>query len=401
MKQTKDKLIFKVSLLSISLFLMMAPQISSALPLMYHAFPGVDQAGVETLSTVPNFGIVIGLLISPFLVRKLGQKPTVLIGLLITLITGTFPMYATAYLPILISRFLIGLGIGLFNSLAVSLIPQFYKRDEQELASMIGYQNVMGSVGAALSSFLLSYLVTISWHAAFAIYFLVIPVLILFTLFVPLADKKQNAVVAGQSANKVPVPKQKINSKVILIAVLMLLIFMFYMPISFALPSLIVTEGIGTTSTAALIAGFSTLVGIPIGASFGFFFKRLHDKVFPLGFALVALGFILISLANNVIFLFVSVVVLGFGFGIGVPYMYNWLDWAAPEGSINLSTTIVLILVNIGSFVSPTVINLITGLFNNTSPRAIMMLSAVAFLLIFVFALYHYLKVHRQQIKTD
>lgn len=61
MEQTKDKLIFKVSLLSISLFLMMAPQISSALPLMYHVFPGIDKAGVETLSTVPNFGIVVGL----------------------------------------------------------------------------------------------------------------------------------------------------------------------------------------------------------------------------------------------------------------------------------------------------------------------------------------------------
>lgn len=83
MKQTKDKFIFKVSLLSISLFLMMAPQISSALPLMYHAFPGVNQAGVETLATVPNFGIVIGLLLSPFLVRQFGQKPIIIPGLFI------------------------------------------------------------------------------------------------------------------------------------------------------------------------------------------------------------------------------------------------------------------------------------------------------------------------------
>ncbi len=39
---------------------MMAPQISSALPLMYHAFPGIQQAGVQTLATIPNFGIVAG-----------------------------------------------------------------------------------------------------------------------------------------------------------------------------------------------------------------------------------------------------------------------------------------------------------------------------------------------------
>ncbi len=43
MKDKQNHLLFKVSLLSISLFLMMAPQISSALPLMYHAFPGIQQ----------------------------------------------------------------------------------------------------------------------------------------------------------------------------------------------------------------------------------------------------------------------------------------------------------------------------------------------------------------------
>jgi protein-S-isoprenylcysteine O-methyltransferase Ste14 len=99
--------------------------------------------------------------------------------------------------------------------------------------------------------------------------------------------------------------------------------------------------------------------------------------------------------------LFISVVVLGFGFGIGVPYMYNWLDWAAPQDSINLGTTIVLVLVNIGCFISPTVINLIGSLVGNTSPRGIMILSAAAFAIIFVFALVHYLKVHKDQVNIN
>lgn len=83
MKQEKvqDRVSFKVSILSISFFLMMAQAIAPALPLMYNAFPGVDKAGVETLQTVPNIGIVVGLLISPFLVKLMGQKPTVLTGL--------------------------------------------------------------------------------------------------------------------------------------------------------------------------------------------------------------------------------------------------------------------------------------------------------------------------------
>lgn len=391
----KDKAIFKVSLLSISLFLMMAPQIASALPVMYKAFPGVSKAGVESLATVPNFGIILGLVVSPFLVRLFGEKTTIILGLLLTVLAGTFPMYASQYGPILVSRFLIGLGIGLFNSLAVSLIPQFYNGGEEEMATMIGYQNVMGSVGAAISSFLISYLVTISWHAAFVIYFLVIPSLILFTLFVPL-PKKQADVASKQKKGK-----QRINGKVCLIAGLMFLIFLFYMPMSYKLPTLIVEEHLGSSSTPALVAGISTLISIPIGASFGFFFKKLHDKIFPVGFAIVTLGFLITTFAGNLAMLFAGVIVLGFGFGLGVPYMYNWLDWAAPEGSVNLATTIVLVLVNLGCSVSPTVVDALSGLTGSTSSRAAMLVSTIFFALITVYAYIHYLKVHRVAVKTE
>lgn len=397
MKIKQNKAIFKVSLLSISLFLMMAPQISSALPLMYHAFPGVNEAGVQTLSTIPNFGIVAGLFLSPFLVRFFGEKATILTGLVVTLVTGTFPMYSDNYTMILISRFLIGAGIGLFNSLAVSLIPQFYKSDEDELAKMIGYQNVMGSVGAAIASFLVSYLVTFSWHAAFAIYFLVIPALILFTLFVPLSSSKNKKTDKTNEQHT----KQKVNSKVILISALMFLIFTFYMPFSYTLPSLIISKGLGSASTSALITGLSTLVSIPIGASFGFFFKKIHDKILPLGMSLVTLGLLLIALSPNIIVLFIAVIILGFGFGVAVPYMYNWLDWAAPEDSVNLGTTIVLVLVNIGCFLSPTIVDALSNALGMGSPEGIMLLSTGAYLLLTVYAFAHYLRVHHLQASTN
>lgn len=363
----------------------MAPAISPALPLMYHVFPGVDQAGVETLATIPNIGIVIGLLISPFLIRFIGEKATILTGLIVTLLSGTFPMYATAYTPILISRFLIGAGIGLFNSLAVSLIPQFYGDDEDELATMVGYQNVMGGLGAAIASFLISYLITISWHASFAIYFLVIPVLILFTIFVPLPREK-----ADENGDKVKKQKQTINKKVILIAVFMFLIFLFYMPMSFKIPALVVEEKLGTVSELSLLTGILNLVSIPVGASFGFFFKKLHDKIFPIGFLIVSLGFLIIALSVNFAMLAVGSLVLGIGFGLSVPYMYNWLDWSAPKNSVNLATTVVLVLVNIGCAISPMVLNAITS-----SAKICLLVSAVFFACFTVYALIHYLRVHK------
>lgn len=385
-KRVQDHLIFKISLLSISIFLMMAPSISPALPLMYHAFPGVGRAEVETLATIPNIGVVLGLLISPFLIRLIGQKVTILLGLVVTLIAGTFPMYCNIYLPILISRFLIGAGIGLFNSLAVSLIPQFYNSDEEEMATMIGFQSVMSGVGAAIASFLISWLVTISWHAAFAIYFLVIPVLILFTLFVPLPRAKK---ATSQHTTK---GRQHINGKVILIAILMLLIFMFYMPASFKMPALVVEQHLGTVSQLSILTGILNLVSIPMGAAFGFFFKHLHDKVFPLGALIIALGFLTASTAANFAILAFGNLLLGIGFGLLVPYMYNWLDWSAPQNSVNLATTIVLVLVNVGCAISPMILNAFTS-----TAKAALLFSTAFFVLLAVYAIYHYISVHRVQ----
>lgn len=383
-KQPQDHLIFKISLLSISIFLMMAPAISPALPLMYNAFPGVDRGGVETLATIPNIGIVTGLLISPFLIRLVGEKATIITGLIVTLLAGTFPMYATAYTPILVSRFLIGAGIGLFNSLAVSLIPEFYSREEEELASMIGFQNVMGSVGAAAASFLISYLITISWHAAFAIYFLVIPVLILFTLFVKFPKKADAA--KGEKKEK-----QTINSKVVWISALMFFIFLFYMPISFKIPTFVVQEKLGTVSQLSVLTGVLSLVSIPVGASFGFFFKKLHDKIFPLGFTILTVGFFTITFAVNFAMLAVGNLILGIGFGLALPYMYNWLDWSAPKNSVNLATTIVLVLVNVGCAISPMVLNAISS-----NAKVILLISSCFFAIFTVYAFIHYMKVHKK-----
>lgn len=128
-----------------------------------------------------------------------------------------------------------------------------------------------------------------------------------------------------------------------MIAIFMFFIFLFYMPMSFKIPAFVVEEKLGTVSELSLLTGILNLVSIPVGASFGFFFKRLHDKIFPISFLIVAIGFLVIAMSVNFVILAIGSLILGIGFGLSVPYMYNWLDWSAPKNSVNLATTIVLV----------------------------------------------------------
>lgn len=98
---------------------------------------------------------------------------------------------------------------------------------------------------------------------------------------------------------------------------------------------------------------------------------------------------LLITFAPNFAILASGNLLLGIGFGLAVPYMYNWLDWSAPQNSVNLATTIVLVLVNVGCAVSPMILNAVTS-----NAKSVMLISTTFFVLFTIYAFAHYFRVH-------
>ena len=373
MKLQKQHWLFKLSLLSVSVLLMSAPIISAALPLMFTDFPDQSKSAIETLLTVPNFGIILALLISPLCIRFFGKKNTVILGLCLALISGILPAIISNYSMILVSRFTFGAGIGLFNSLAVSLLAEFYQGDE--LSTMMGFQSVAGSLGSAGLSFLISYLVTLGWHQTFWAYLIILPVLFLFGFFVTIDEKK-----ATTKSTAVAPEKITFNLAVIGLSVLIFFLFAFFMTSVVKLPEFIVSSGIGSTSSVSIIAGLSTLVGIPIGLFYGKIHKLLQQMLLPLGLLLAAIGFFIISKSSNLPILIIGVLLIGIGFGASVPFIYTWTAKVAPKNAINISYTCLIIATNIGVFFSPILLNTLGNLFGNSSPAFSMLVASGGFL---------------------
>lgn len=373
-----NNLKFKLALLSLSLLLMSSSQVSAALPLMYTFFSGFSRTAVETLITIPNIGIVVGLLGNQFLIRILQIKGTVIIGLVMVLIAGTFPIYCNFYGPLLLSRFLLGLGIGLFNSLAVSLLYRFYQKSE--LDTMLGLQNATSSIGAAVFSFTVSYLINFGWHSVFWIYICALPILILFGLVIVIPATNSNA------PNNSHLKNFKINSSVIEIIILMFFIHLFFLPISFKLPQLVLSEKIGNMSQVAMISGVTTLMGIPVGIIYGKMKKHLRQKTLLLGIFLQTIGIGVVAYSINLLWVFIGVFLAGSGFGIAVPDMYDWLGNIVSTAAANITTTMTIIAVNLGCFVSPAVINYLNKNLANNTPRTAMIVDfeGMVFLLIYI-----------------
>lgn len=373
MKTNPQQPIFKISLLSISVLLMTAPLISPALPAMIRSFPNQSKSAVETLLTIPNFGIILALLLSPFCIRMIGKKKTVVTGIVIALISGLLPAIISNYFVLLGTRFTFGLGIGLFNSLAVSLLAEFYEGDE--LSTMMGFQSMVGSLGGALLSFGISYLVTLGWQQVFAAYLIILPVLFLFGFFVKIPGAQK-----GQQNGPGETEKVFVNLPVVGLSVLIFFLFVFFIASVVKLPEFIIHNNIGNASSVSIITGLSSLIGIPIGMFYGKIHHLFKQKVLPLGLLIAAIGFLIVSQSSTLPILFIGVCFSGIGFGLAVPFIYTWTALVADQRALNFAYTCLIIATNIGVFCSPLLLNGLGKLFGNSSAGFSLLMAGVGFL---------------------
>lgn len=153
------------ALLSASLLVGSAAAINANIPAMAQHFKDVPLSMVEMLTTIPSLFLMISVFISTFIAKRLGYKQTIMLGLAIVMISGLIPLWIDNFIMILMSRGALGFGIGLFNSLLVSMINYFY--EPQMRSSMYGLQSAFEGAGGIFITFLAGQLLKINWQAPF------------------------------------------------------------------------------------------------------------------------------------------------------------------------------------------------------------------------------------------
>ena len=179
-KIDKNKPLLKIGILAISTLLTAASAVSGTMPMMEKQFSGEGSANVKALLTIPSIGMVIFVLLSSIFIKYLGKRKTVLLGLFLGLIGGTLPFFINNFHVIQVSRFVLGMGNGLYSTSTASLIGDIWSGDEQR--TLLGYQSAIQTFGQSLAVFVAGLLLGINWHAAYLVYLLFIPIIILFAL---------------------------------------------------------------------------------------------------------------------------------------------------------------------------------------------------------------------------
>lgn len=143
MKRTMEK----ISILSLSLVLTTSFSISSALPAMFDFYKDYPADKVELLVSLPSIGIMVMLLLNGLIERFLSERIMIVTGLLIMSACAFVPILNPSYNLVFLSRLIFGLGTGLINAKAISIISERYQGHER--IQLLGYRGSAEVVGTA------------------------------------------------------------------------------------------------------------------------------------------------------------------------------------------------------------------------------------------------------------
>ncbi len=342
------------SVLSMSLLTMAIGATAGTIPELTKAYPNVATATVELTVTIPSIMVAIFIIISNGLTKRIGTKPIILTGTAIVFVSTVLSMTAINIWVLLISRALLGVGIGLFNSLAVSVIDYLYKDEVRE--RMLGYQNTFQGIGAAGGALIVGLILMVAdWRLAFAIYLISLPILFLNLFFVP------NIRYTATQVDSTISEKVSSSGKLAFIYYFGILfgLMVFYMTTNVKLPNYVVENQIGSATTGSMMVVVMSLGTILGGGMYAKLNRAFGRLVLLFAISVMVVGLLLLGLLPTLISAVLGAFMVGDSFGVYVPYIFSRALAMLPPAHSNDGTTILLISSNLANFLCPYVDQLI------------------------------------------
>ncbi|MDS0477219.1 MFS transporter [Natrinema sp. 1APR25-10V2] len=325
------------------------PLISSALPEIQSVF-GVSEsrAGLFiTLYALP--GILLAPLIGA-LADRIGRRYVLSGALAVFGVAGTAIAFTDDFAVALGLRVLQGFAAGsILSALAMTVVGDRYTGRQHD--AVMGVTSAVLSLGTAVYPVVGGYLAARAWNAPFFMYACTIPVagLVLFALDEPAssADGGEHGYIR-EAIRLIPTRRAFVLYGV-MFASFTLLFGGLYTALPFYL-----SETFGFTPAAVgLVTSIVLLVTAAVSTQNGRLAARASTKtLLTAGFALYAIGFLGIGLANATPLLVGALLVFGVGSGLVTPTLFAEISALAPDrvrgGVMSLQTTTIGISQTVG-----------------------------------------------------
>lgn len=334
------------AVLSVSLILTSGMAINGTLPLIKEHL-SLSQTQSELLGTIPSLTVFIMVLLSTLIVKKIGMKKTVLIGLSLVALGGTLPIITpNSYPAILLSRLILGAGLGCYNSSAVNYINELFAGKQR--MNLLGMRNSMESIGQMLLTFLAGTLISFGWQYSYFVYLSALPIAVLFYFFVP--DVKREESTAGQ--------KKKITLLPILSVLFASIMVMNSIAIAVRFPALAVALK-GANYNTSLYLAIMPILGIISGFLFQKLTSVIRHRILYLAVVINLLANLLIAISDNSFILLVAgLLISSIPVAWVLPYLFNHIEELSGGMDTRFLTSLIFLGCNFGVFIAPILMRL-------------------------------------------
>ncbi|MBZ4488336.1 MFS transporter [Microbacterium sp. cx-55] len=283
-----------------------------------------DVQGSEVL--VPMIVALPALMIAIFapfagqVVDRLGRKTLLIIAMFAYALVGTAPAWLEGLPEILISRVLVGICEAAIMTVCTTLIVDYFH--EQRRNRYLAAQTITTTLAATVFIVLGGALGVGGWHTPFWVYAisLVIGIPMIFALWEPRAASGKAAV---EVAQRPPVPWRRIAVPLIVSVFGGFAFYVMIIEVSY----LVVGTGVPATETSTIggVAAVASLATAAGGITFARLAKRGERLLLPIGFALQAIGMLIVWAVPALPGLVVGAVIASFGSGLLLPSLVKWV----------------------------------------------------------------------------
>lgn len=346
-----------VTILSLSLLTVMAgAAMAPALSTTQAHFTDTNRLLIQMIIGVPPLFIIIFNCIFPWLCQRFNNRTLVLSGLLLYIVGGCAAgLFNNIYL-ILVTRALVGVGVGIIMPFSTGLLAYYFPADKQ--TRLMGYSSAMNQMGGVIATLLAGLLANISWRASFLVYMMGLLSMVLCLIYLPGDQMKQPT-----NAKKASRGQIWQTYRLYIIAIFLLMSTFFVYPANFSFITL--ADGVIAPKYIALIMAFMDLIAF-FGGLLSYqarsIFRQYTKFLAPLCFLL---GYLFLTIHSSLFSVLVGSILVGFANGAGIPYIFSEVSFKAGKTAATTVMPLLSAAMYLAQFISPMLMSVIQSIFGS------------------------------------
>lgn len=379
----KDSILQKLAILSISLMLASNNAISGALVYIQEAFD-LTRSSTEFIVSLASLTTIIFIFLAEYIALLIGMKKTVLLGLGLVSLSGLIPMFFKTYPAILLSRIILGSGLGLFNGHSANYINLLYK-DDGERTKLHALRNATEFIGQILMYTLAGILIRINFIYTFLVYSIAIFIFIFFKLEVRDVDLNEEH------------SKLRLDSNIVLFIFFAMLMILNAIAMTNRFP-FVASLARGMEVNVSFYLNLIPVVGMLSALSFTPINRKIRENTILLGIGLyIFANFLIIRFDQSLWGFLLCILLVTFAQSLCMPYIFAEVPRYVKGHSSRFATNLIFIGCNLGTFFAPLFMKAVDSILNTNSLSN----SFIAFVFIYLILFIIFVRRNRYKKRSD